>query len=79
MIERLLQLLEKLVNAVGQTYARLNRAGAPAERAHLGAQCLGFLVAVVVVHRHVATGRAELARDRAADAARRTGHQRDFA
>ena len=52
----LAQLLEQLVDALGNADAGLDRPGPPAHAADLGAQCFRLLVAVVVVHHHVATG-----------------------
>ena len=74
----LAQLLEQLVDALGNAHAGLDGPGAPAHAVDLRAQCFGLLVAVVVVHHHVAAGRGELAGDGAADAARGAGHQGGF-
>ncbi len=73
------QRVEHFVDAVGHADAALDRVRAPAERAQLGAQRLGLVVAVVVVDGDVRAARGELHRDRTADAARGTGHQRDLA
>ena len=73
------ELGEELVDAVGNADARLDRDGAPAERADLGAQRFGLVGAVVVVDRDVAALGRELERDRAADAARGAADERDFA
>ena len=69
---------EHVVDAVGHPDAALYRLRPTAERAQLGAKRLGLVMAVVVVHRDIGPGRAELARDGAANAARGTGDQRDF-
>ena len=69
---------EDLVDRIGDADAALDRDRAPSHRANLGAQRLGFVGAVVVVRRDVAARCGELQRDRAADAARGAGDERDF-
>ena len=71
------QLLEQLIHALRDTYARFDREGAAAGRAQLRAQRLRLFVAVVVVDGDVAAGGGELARNGAADAAARARHERD--
>src|SRR5215467_10788228 len=78
MIEVLAQLHEHLVDAVGNADAALDRYRSWTHRLDLGAERLSLLGAVVVVDRHVATRRGELAGDCAADAARCACDERDF-
>ena len=77
-IEMFADLGEHFVDAVRHADAALHGVRTTAKRTQLRAKRLGFVVAVVIVHRDIGARRPELARDGAADAARGTGNQRDF-
>ena len=70
---------EELAHTLRAGDAGLDRTGAPAHGADLGAQGIGLIVTAVVIDGDVAAGSGQLAGNGPADAARGAGDQRNLA